>query len=79
MQTSAVEVAYDDGQPEGFLTLSQNDTISVYFDGIGGTILESIKIAFRRQGTIKMGINKREPSGTGLLLSENLQKFAENI
>lgn len=54
---SAIEVAYDDGQPEGYLVHSPDDTISVYFDGIEGTKLDSLRIAFRRQGTIQMGIS----------------------
>lgn len=54
-QTS-IEVAYDDGEPEGFLLLSPGDSILVYFDGIAGARLDSLRIAFRRAGTIQMGV-----------------------
>ncbi len=53
----AQEIAYDDGIPEGYLSLSVGDTIAVVFEGLIGTTLDSVWIAFRRAGTITMGIN----------------------
>ena len=52
----AVELKYDDGQPEGYLVLSPGDSISVNFDGVPGAQLDSLRIAFRRAGTMRMGI-----------------------
>lgn len=51
-----VEIAYDDSEPERYLLLSPGDSILVYFDGAEGTRLDSIRIAFRRPGTIQMGV-----------------------
>lgn len=52
----AVEIAYDDGQPEGYLSVG--DTLAVVFEGLTGTTLDSMRVAFRRAGTITMGINR---------------------
>jgi hypothetical protein len=51
-----VELKHDDGEPEGFLQLSPGDSILVSFDGAPGTRLDSLRIAFRRAGTIQMGV-----------------------
>ncbi|NHZ85521.1 MAG: T9SS type A sorting domain-containing protein, partial [Planctomycetia bacterium] len=51
------EISYDDGIPEGYLQLlSPGDSIAVHFNGMPNSKLDSIRIAFRRSGTIKMGI-----------------------
>ena len=54
----AIEIAYHDGQPEGYLSLTPGDTIAVVFDGLENTYIDSLRIAFRRPGSIQMGINK---------------------
>jgi len=58
LDSAPIELAYDDGQPEGYLPLSPNDTMVVHFSGIANTRLETIDIAFLQPGTIKMGINR---------------------
>jgi len=57
LDNAPIELAYDDGQPEGYLPLSPNDTMVVHFGGVANTRLETIDIAFLQPGTIKMGIN----------------------
>ncbi len=52
------ELKYDDGQPEGFLGLSPGDTILVYFTGVQGAKLDSIRIAFRRAGAIQTTVSR---------------------
>jgi hypothetical protein len=53
----AIETKYDDGAGYGALTgLSTNDTVAVYFDAVAGGTLDSIRIAFRRPGSINIGI-----------------------
>ena len=58
LDNAPIELAYDDGQPEGYLPLSPNDTMVVSFGGVANTRLETIEIAFLQPGTIKMGINR---------------------
>jgi len=67
------EISYDDGIPEGYLqSLSQGDSVAVNFSGKPNTKLDSVRIAFRRSGTIQMGIWKftgsYEPSPFGAIL-----------
>lgn len=51
------EISYDDGVPEGYLqSLSPGDSITVQFNGKPNTKLDSVRIAFRRSGSIQMGI-----------------------
>lgn len=51
------EISYDDGIPEGYLqSLSPGDSIAVQFNGKPNTKLDSVRIAFRRSGSIQMGI-----------------------
>jgi hypothetical protein len=69
----SVELKYDDGEPEGYLVLSPGDSIMVSFDGASGTRLDSLRVAFRRAGTIQMGVWRftgsvtTEPFGQNLL------------
>jgi len=79
----AQEVAYDDGEPEGYLTLSVGDTIAVLFDGLAGTMFDSLRVAFRRAGSITMGINKVSLYGTSFIGEElvspmTVQCFSES-
>jgi hypothetical protein len=52
------ELAFEDGVPDGFLALTVPDTAVVWFDAIPGAVLDSIKVAFRRDGSIGFGIWK---------------------
>jgi len=57
-EQTIMELSYDDGQAVGVLDLDQGDRIAVYFDGIPGTTLDSIRVAFRQTGRIETGINR---------------------
>ena len=50
------ELAFDDGIPDGFLQLVAPDTAVVWFDAIPGAVLDSIRVAFRRDGSIGFGL-----------------------
>ncbi|MGH2568839.1 MAG: T9SS type A sorting domain-containing protein, partial [Bacteroidota bacterium] len=52
------EVKYDDGNPEGFLSLPVGDTQMVYFTGVQGAELDSIRIALRRAGTMQTTVSR---------------------
>ena len=72
-ESDLIELAYDDGNADGYLNLSAGDTIAVVFDGLSGSTIDSVRIAFRRQGTIRIGVNaytgdlRPTPSGAVLL------------
>lgn len=51
------ELAYEDGIPEGYLKWATGDSCAVIFDGIAGSKLDSVKIAFRRKGRIMVDIS----------------------
>jgi hypothetical protein len=68
----SVELKYDDGEPEGYLVLSAGDSIMVSFDGAPGTRLDSLRIAFRRAGTIRMGVWRYTGSETAEPFGQNL-------
>ncbi len=53
-----VELAYDDTEPTGVLTLSTGDTICVEFTGVPGTKLRRITVALRQAGTMAGRIYK---------------------
>jgi hypothetical protein len=50
------EVAYDDGNPEGYYQWTTGDSVAVQFDAMPGMVLDSIRVAFRRSGSISYGI-----------------------
>ena len=52
------EIAFDDGVPDGYLPLAAPDTAVVWFDAVPGAVLDSIRVAFRRDGSIGFGIWK---------------------
>ncbi len=54
--TSALELKYDITEPTGFLPLNEMDTVCVWFQGISGMKLDSIRVALRRAGTITGGV-----------------------
>ncbi|MGA9119882.1 MAG: T9SS type A sorting domain-containing protein [Bacteroidota bacterium] len=53
---TAVELAYEHTEPEGFLGLTDGDTASVLFDGVTGARLDSIRVALRRALPITGGV-----------------------
>lgn len=65
-----MELAYDDGEPEGYLKFETGDSSAVFFSGISGAKLDSIRVAFRRSGNIQMDIS--ELDGTAFLRGANL-------
>lgn len=65
-----MELAYDDGEPEGYLKVETGDSSAVFFSGISGAKLDSIRVAFRRSGNIQMDIS--ELDGTAFLRGANL-------
>ncbi len=54
----SMELAYEDGEPEGYLKFEPGDSSAVYFSGIVGAKLDSIRVAFRRNGRIIMDISE---------------------
>ncbi|HEY5615726.1 MAG TPA: T9SS type A sorting domain-containing protein [Bacteroidota bacterium] len=52
------EIKYEDGIPEGFLPLPVGDIQTVYFTGISGAKLDSIRVAFRRAGTMQTTLSR---------------------
>lgn len=57
--TGSMELAYESGEPDsGYLDFNEGDTIAVYFDGIDGFSLDSIKIAFIQNGDMQIQINE---------------------
>ncbi len=53
------EFAFEDGVPDGYLSWTAPDTAVVWFDPVpGGAVLDSIRVAFRRDGSIGFGIWK---------------------
>ena len=79
----AQQIAYDDGEPEGYLQLSVGDTIAVIFDGLPGTTLDSVRVAFRRAGTITLGVSRYAAYGSSFIGQElvpprTVQCFSES-
>nr|MBP8976664.1 hypothetical protein [Bacteroidota bacterium] len=54
--TNALELKYDDTEPVGYLPLSAGDTVCVWFQGISGMKLDSIRVALRRVGSVNGGV-----------------------
>jgi hypothetical protein len=52
------EVSFEDGLPDGFLQWTTGDTAVVWFDPVPGAVLDSVRIAFRRDGSIGFGVWK---------------------
>jgi len=63
------ELFYEDGTPDGYLGVNEGDSIAVWFDGITGGKLDSIKVIFQGSGQIKYDISK---VGTDFLRGEPL-------
>jgi hypothetical protein len=79
-QAVNMELAYDDGTPERPLNLTENDTMTVQFNGIPGAKIDSFKIGFKNAGDIIYGVHKftgeyrtsTGPFGQVLVSSQNL-------
>jgi len=54
--STAVELKYDLAEPIGYLPGTASDTICVWFNGIIGGKLDSVRVALRRAGTMTGGI-----------------------
>ena len=52
------ELAFEDGVPDGLLSLTTPDTAVVWFDAVPGAVLDSVRVAFRRDGSVGFGIWK---------------------
>ena len=61
-----MELAYDTSEPTGILSLTAGDSVAVVFDGMPGTILDSIKVALRQAGSVYGGIFQAASSGSFL-------------
>lgn len=61
-----MEIAYDQLEPTGVLSLAQGDSVAVVFDGVAGTRLDSIKVALRQAGSVYGGIFQAATSGNFL-------------
>lgn len=53
---TAVELKWDDTEPQGYLRLAPLDTLCVAFDAVAGARLDSIRVALRRAGTVQGGV-----------------------
>ena len=51
-----IELKWDAFEPSGYYPLSSNDTLCVVFNAFPGGILDSVRVALRRPGTITGGI-----------------------
>ena len=79
------ELAYDDGNPEGYYPWTAGDSAGVQFDAAPGAVLDSIRVAFRRAGSLSYGIwrysGAMNPSpmslnyGTGTIVSTDSNQY----
>jgi Secretion system C-terminal sorting domain len=71
-----ITLAYDENPPTGILSLENNDTVCVFFDGVLGGSLDSIKVALRQAGSVYGSIceysGTQRPSPLGKVLLPNL-------
>lgn len=69
---SAMELKWDETEPTGYYPLAAGDTVCVTFDGVEGAILDSVRVALRRAGSMKGGVwayagaSSRSPLGKPL-------------
>jgi hypothetical protein len=54
--SAVTELKWEDTEPTGYYSLSQQDTVCVTFDAVPGANLDSIRIALRRAGSITGGV-----------------------
>ncbi|MEW6701134.1 MAG: T9SS type A sorting domain-containing protein [Bacteroidota bacterium] len=55
-ENKPIEIAYDKSEPTGVLPLTAGDSVAVYFGGIAGAKLDSIRIALRQAGSVTGGV-----------------------
>jgi Secretion system C-terminal sorting domain len=71
-----ITLTYDENPPTGVLSLENNDTVCVFFDGVQGGSLDSIKVALRQAGSVSGSIfeysGELRPSPLGKVLLPNL-------
>jgi hypothetical protein len=65
-----IELAYEDGVSDGSFEWNSGDSIAVFFDGISGAILDSIKTFYSGTGRTLMDISKLD--GTNFFRGSNL-------
>jgi hypothetical protein len=53
---SVIEEKYDVTEPTGYLGNAEGDTVCVWFDGVPGAKLDSIRVALRRAGSMIGGV-----------------------
>jgi hypothetical protein len=51
-----VELRWDETEPTGYFRLSPLDTVCVTFDAVPGAVLDSVRVALRRQGVVRGGV-----------------------
>ncbi len=56
VSSSATEIKYDNTEPVGYYSWSMSDTVCVTFDAFPQGILDSVRIGFRKAGSISGGI-----------------------
>jgi len=54
--SQAIELRYDYTEPTGVYSLAANDTVCVVFDAVQGGRLDSVRVALRRNTTIRGGV-----------------------
>lgn len=74
-----LEIAYEDGVPDGYLQWTTPDTAVVWFDAVPGMVLDSIRVAFRRDGSIGFGIWKYSGASRPSPLGKNYGVTTLNI
>jgi hypothetical protein len=69
---NVVELKYDLAEPTGYLPGAVSDTVCVWFNGVTGGKLDSVRVALRRAGTMTggvwayTGVTRPSPLGTPL-------------
>jgi hypothetical protein len=53
---TTAELKYDNTEPTGYLGNAAGDTVCVWFDGVSGAKLDSIRVALRRAGSMIGGV-----------------------
>lgn len=66
-----MEIAYDDGNPEFYYAYTTGDSVAVQFDAAPGAMLDSIRVAFRRAGSISYGIWKYSGASSSSPFAQN--------
>ncbi len=74
--TTATELKWDNTEPVGYYAFDASDTVCVQFDSYTGGMLDSIRVALRKAGTITGGIyqftGNQNPTPLGKPLVQNI-------